>query len=582
MTEAPRKDLAPAKPQPTDLVELRRRLAHLPAKKRLAAIIERSDVLRVVRSLPPQDLYATIREVGLEDSLELLELCHPRQVQLFLDLDGWKRDRLDPIAQLAWIRALLVANPDRAVQQLRGLDVELLTLLLKIHTRVYDLSAEEEPEEEPQLATTTPDRRYQIVYDPATADEAVLLTLKEAVDRLIGRDVFFVLRLCEAVRWEMPSALEEDAFRFRNGRIADMGFVPTHEALEIFAYVDPDAGASLQADKQWQPPPVEEGEPSTDLSTSVLLPWDLFEDGGTALGRALSTVDPSTSSRVAHELMMTANRLHMADAGDPGDPEALKATVRRCADTVGIAISYLARGDAAKLAAPLTAVPVLRLFQIGFSLGLRLQRDVKQRVQAEASGLAGGGLVRLDAPLREVVAGLLRPRPVFFGGLLDATRADFRPFASLGELAAAAQALSEAAFRAALVGGKKGLAVDDAQLAAWGDADPASAPSHAALVGAALARVVLHGAIDAAPLSAADLAALKKRGIDDDDADRARAALEQVARAAAPLPGAPSPDDAGQRAGAYARHVLQAMRAELAKLVEDAPDPRFVSSVYAR
>ena len=63
------------------LIDLRRELRALSAKKRLDRIISRPDAMKVVRALPVHDVYATLREVGIDDSLEVLELCSPKQVQ---------------------------------------------------------------------------------------------------------------------------------------------------------------------------------------------------------------------------------------------------------------------------------------------------------------------------------------------------------------------------------------------------------------------------------------------------------------------------------------------------------------------
>ena len=86
MTETPSKEA---------MLVLRRELRAMPAKKRVDRLLERKDAMRVVRALPVHDLYATIRDVGVEDCLELLELVSARQVQSFLDLDGWRGDRID-------------------------------------------------------------------------------------------------------------------------------------------------------------------------------------------------------------------------------------------------------------------------------------------------------------------------------------------------------------------------------------------------------------------------------------------------------------------------------------------------------
>ena len=208
------------------LVSLRREIAALPAKQRIDRILERKDAMKVVRALPVQDLFATLQEVGLEDGLELLELCSSKQVQAFLDLDGWRGDRVDPNAMSRWMQGLFAANADRAVGQLRGIDIELLTLLVKASCQVYDLSQEEQPEGDVGLHSVTPDQRYLIVYGGITDDERTQLVVKELLERLMGRDMLFVLRLCEAVRWDLPSSLEEEAFRWRNGRITDLGFLP--------------------------------------------------------------------------------------------------------------------------------------------------------------------------------------------------------------------------------------------------------------------------------------------------------------------------------------------------------------------
>ena len=75
-------------------LELRRELRTMTAKKRVDRIIERKDALKVVRALPVEDLYATLREVGLEDALEVIELASPKQVRSFCPRDApWPRSR---------------------------------------------------------------------------------------------------------------------------------------------------------------------------------------------------------------------------------------------------------------------------------------------------------------------------------------------------------------------------------------------------------------------------------------------------------------------------------------------------------
>jgi hypothetical protein len=570
------------------MLEFRRELRTLPAKKRIDRILERKDAMRVVRSLPVHDLYATIREVGIEDSLELLELTSAKQVQAFLDLDGWRGDRVDGGAMATWLRALMAANPDRAVGQIRGLDLELITLLFKLHCHVYDLAAEEEPaEDDVGMHSITPDRRFLIVYGGVGDDENMNGVLKEAIDRMCGRDMMFVLRLCEALRWELPSALEEESFRWRNARLADLGFLPRHEALEVLSWRDPDG--PLDSDRSAPKPAVhDEDSLSTDLSTSVVFPWDALNDGAAAFAQAARDLGDEGRERVAHEVMLTANRVHAAEGGDAGDAEAVRGTARQVIDTVGVALSYRAQGDPARLGPLLAATPGVTLFRIGHSLSLKLQRELRSRVDGRDSGLKGHGIVRLDSPLREVAAGLLRPRPLLFCGLLDPKRLDFRPPSSLVELAALSRAVAEIGFRAALLG-PRGFGIDDDKLAALGEADPAEHPSHGAIVGAMLVRSFAAAARPAAAGTSSDggpidesILALARKLLDDPTA-RAQAigALAEKASAFAPLPGAVTAVDVDKRVRAYAAQVLDAISVEL-RFVDDDPDRRFVTTVWMK
>lgn len=572
-------------PPKTDIAALQQSLFGLSGKKRLDLILACPDVLRVVQRLPVQDLFATVKEVGVADSLELIELLRPRQIQGFLDLDAWRKDRLDPVALGDWLEAIYAASPAKAIRQILGLDIELLALLFKMHSQVFDLTLEEEPEGEPRFHSITPDNRYLLVYDPD--NEKLALAMKNTVERLFGVDAGFVLRLVESVRWEMPSALEEECYRWRNGRLADLGFVPAEEAGEIFAYRDPDEAAA-EFDAPLPAPEVvldaEEGP--QDLSSTIWLPDALLGPGGEVIRNALALVGADHQRRVRHELVLVANRLHVALGGDAGDPDALKATAEQAANTMGIGLAYLSKGDAAGLQQPLEQVPGLRLFQIGHSVTLGLGRQLRAQTKNPASGLYGLGILRLDHPLREVVAGSLRPHPLFYGGLSEEKRSDFLPFRSLADVAATAKAIAEAAFRASLVSGKA-LGADDGLLATEGVTDARTGPSHGVLLATWLSHQMLNEEASFAALGDDSLNRLRALcqadAWENDKESSALDALEQVAREAAPFPGAPTQERAGSRARAYGQQVLAALHAEFNGLSDDAAvDGRFIHGVFTQ
>ncbi len=577
----PMKPAAPPADTSADLAPLYRELATLPAKARIDRIISRKDTMRVVRRMPTVDLYATVRDVGVDDCLEIIELMSPAQVQGFLDLDGWRRDRVDITAMGRWLRVLFAANVERAVGQLRGFDIELLTLLLKVHCKVYDLTLDEQPEGDVGRHTLTPDQRFLIVFGGVGGDDETQATLQQFLERLMARDMLFVLRICEGMRWELPSSLEEEALHWRNARLADLGFLPPDEAAVVFAWVDPDKAIAQAA-----PPsdPIKAGADettSTDLTTSPILPWELLGDGSSVISKALAGVGDVVGDRVRHELMLTANRVHAADAADLGDADALKETARQVAATVGVGLAWMVQGDESKLATRLATTNVQHLFRVGHSLSLRLRNDVKSKVAAKGSGLSDRGLLRLDAPLREVIAGLLRVRPLLFSGLIDKRRVDFRPVASLSELAATAAAVTEASFRASLLWG---LGADDDALKNVDDAD---LPSHGSIFGSMLVQAICATStatpttspLSPRPATPDELRTLKGAINDDAKVGAALAVVDDAVRLLAPLPGAADEAAAVARARTYARQVIDAMRAELGAISGDV-DARWVSSVW--
>ncbi len=576
----------------TDVTALRVELARLPAKKRLQAIMDCDDVMRVVRSLPAQDLFLTLKEVGPSEALEVVELLHPRQVQAFMDLDGWRKDRIDGEGVGAWLEILYAANPERAVRQILGLDLELLSLLFKMYTRAFEIEEGEElpVELDHPLTSVTPDQRYVLVYGPAPGRERLLQALRTTVERLFGINLPFVLHLIQAVRWELPSALEEEALRFRNARLADLGFGDVSEPAALFAYENPDAAdpgaahAVSEPEEAGEDGDIDPESPPLDLSRSVFVPWSLLDAGEHVLGGAVRPLPARATDRVAHELGQVINRLHLANGGDLGDPGALQDSAIRAADTIGLALAYRAKGDQQAATRLLSTTPLLTLFRMGHALATRLSKTLREQMANSDGGLSGEGILRLDPPLREVSAGLLLARPLFFRGLTEPARTDYRHFSSLPELAYTARALSEGAIRAGFLKGAP-LRVDDAFIAGCGVTDSAAQPSHSALLGSAIARCILDAEPSCTPLSTPLLHALAEC-LEGEIGHKAFSSAQRkrvVAFVDAQLESAkealPKADDVAERAHAWADRVLATIAEELGALRE-APQAELVQSVW--
>ena len=108
-------------------------------KHRLDAMLEEVDGRALVQSLAAEDVYATIIDVGLADSTEIVQLATGEQFRTFVDLAAWQKDRVDPLEALHWLRAARGDSDEDFIKKLQALDIELVELIFKKLTLIHDL-----------------------------------------------------------------------------------------------------------------------------------------------------------------------------------------------------------------------------------------------------------------------------------------------------------------------------------------------------------------------------------------------------------------------------------------------------------
>src|SRR5207244_1676699 len=100
---------------------------------------------------------------------------------------------------------------------------------------VYDLSLDEAPPEEPEgHLYPTPDRFFLL---DVLGDGETQKSVERLIDWLYRADLELARRVVMSAKWEQPTDLEEWSYRWRQGRMADLGFVDYYEALGIYRYL---------------------------------------------------------------------------------------------------------------------------------------------------------------------------------------------------------------------------------------------------------------------------------------------------------------------------------------------------------
>ncbi len=408
--------------------ELTHSLALKSAKERFDKLIASEHGAVLVPLLHAEDLYLTIKEVGLSDALELVRLASPDQFRAFVDLDAWKRDSFLPSVLLSWIRA---AGTDEKEERFRGklrhLDIEVLKLALRSTVIVHEVAEGQDPYIE-GTAFRSPEGKY--VLD-ITVEGADYLGIKRLLDELYAEDPFKAARLLEAIRWEVPSELEETAFRWRSARMEDLGFPALSEALSYYSYIDPNKELVVLESEPWVP------------KGRFLSRW---EPGNLFLDQVWQTISFSKRLIVEQQMLLLLNAVMVAESIDSGDSAQVRRAVSSARDTLSLGLEHVSGRDVLHGAQLLYTCAIKRLFQIGVSLGLKMKFRADRLMRTGKISLhKTSAATLLDSPLAEVMAALRRKKPLFPEVLDHEDALDKkRPFRQLEDLARVEAALENA------------------------------------------------------------------------------------------------------------------------------------------
>ncbi|MEW6434298.1 MAG: DUF6178 family protein [Myxococcota bacterium] len=456
--------------------ELVRRLADLNVKRRAEAMLEEVDGTPLVATLPAEDVYSTIIDLGLADSTELVQLSTPEQFVAYVDLASWQKDRMDPREVLHWLRAARGDDDQAFMQKLSALDIEVLELMYKKLARIHDL--EENPDVNTEGVTMeTPDGKFLVEFLVEGVDEAAMRRL---TFDLMAHNPFELSRFLEAVRWELPTEIEEAAFQFRQARLQDLGFPPLEEAVRVFAWVDPDkvavkgAGAALAS------------QAHVDLVSAAF--------------RGLDDVE---RQNLEGEVRYLVNCVLVAEAAEPGDPGAVRKYSEYARDILDLGLEHLTGGQPELASAVVREKPLKEIFQLGFSLTLKLKRQVEKLAKEEGAKF-GDTWLALDEETAALNA-LLRRRPL---KAVKVPGAEPVPFRSKRELHEAEGLLNRVRAQRTVLQALLGPSPGDV-VARFGVTLAELTPQR--LFGAVVARAEVDGVVDAAPLPELKLTELCER-----------------------------------------------------------------------
>lgn len=491
-----------------------------PWDKRQDLVLLSENPAAIVQSMPEQELYWTVKERGVDESLAIISRTTQEQFQYLIDLDCWKGDLLDPAQILKWFAILGRCHEHKVVEWFRTADAALLVCALKKFMHVRRIEEESDISEEyDAMPQYTLDSTNYFSF----TDDSARMTLMPLLNALYQNDAGLFYEVLEGIIWNPEIEMEDEALRWRAGRIADSGFPGIDEAMAIYQELPEQETARLRASIT--------SAPDAPVAAGVGVLRCGFDDERVPgfLATALRSLQETQVDRVQQVLLSLANKSLVADVRDRTSIEDLRLGLQKVCGFVSIGLEYLTGQDPALAPVALAAVHPQTLFQTGYSCAVRLQRRIKSY-----PGRIWLGHDRFYAfygsPWADIVSAVAARRPEMYDGASCRGGLMLRPLAAMVDLERAGHAFDILRAADMLVFDVCGVEMDDlsdARLAETTLGD-AGAVSCIVLLCTAFARQVLQGrgaveALEPAELQEFVRTAAGPEGFSGDVQDQARA-----------------------------------------------------------
>jgi len=398
------------------------KLLSLPPEKILDYILDHPRPAELVQSFPEEDFYFMIHDIGPEDSLALLSMASAEQWEYIIDLESWQRDKMDISTLTKWFRLMLQANHSRLVEWLLKDKPELFEFYLFKNIEVIVREHDQDPSDFGKGFFTFDDVYYMRIVDAQVDGESQNQDEKTTDDvlpvlleRLAEFDHIIFQQVLLKSRSVISAEAEEEAYRLRNVRLAEKGFLPFDESLGVYQYLDRRV-LQNQQDKVI----ASESEQRNSLPIP-LYPSRMIKEES-LFSTSLQVVKGSeVLQQLQGEFVALCNRIAMADQKKVHDRDSLRDIVKKACGYLSIGLVRLhdlktlsPEQQKKSSAADLTRFPLLEIFRVGYGSALELKWRAEKWLKNSWFKKAGLPLSFWGESWMGVLGGLLVKRPLFY------------------------------------------------------------------------------------------------------------------------------------------------------------------------
>jgi len=428
------------------LTKERKRILNLPAEQALDEILDHPQPNALVHSFAEEDFYFLIHDIGPEDSLDLIALASPRQWEYILDIESWEKDRININAVTHWMDLLLTSDPTRFIHWAATEKPDLLEYYLFKTIEIIIRDHDQDPSDFDDDFITYDDIFYFKLPDDQSPDadgtsikKVQKLFLSKMMKQLADTDhLFFQQTLLRAAN-VIPAESEEEAFHFRNVRLAEKGFLPFDEAVGVYQPISVDQLKKSKKSIKKQSEP--------DMIVPAPVHHTAMMDKKNTFSQALATI---TLEETLHQLQVefagVCNRLIAADQAAIHERKELKTVVKKACGYISIGLEYLSADNQPdvkkRLSEYIQTYPLIDLFRAGFGQ----VADLRQRAKKwQKEGWFSKNKLPLsfwDEKIVGVIGGLLITRPQCYQNNQDGEL--YRDFECMKDVEQAGAVLEEA------------------------------------------------------------------------------------------------------------------------------------------
>jgi len=428
------------------LHETRQQILTLPVEAVMDHIVQAPQPAALVHSFKEEDFYFLLQDVGPEDAQPLLSLASNKQWEYILDLEIWEKDRLSSSALTRWLDLLYKADPLRMIKWCLDHKTDLLQYYLFKNIEVRIRETDQMSSDFDDDFFTQDDTFYVRILDPPADSEEGQTAVEqrhEFLADLIGRlsqydHVVFQNLLVESAAI-LPAETEEEAYRLRNVRLAEKGFLPFDEAVGVYQ--------PLKVTEVEAGPPKSLASPLDDAvpAPGPLYPVRLLPENN-RFTDALQLIDTEEAlHQIQSEFAGLCNQVITADHQKITSKDELGQIVRKVCGFLNLGLARLAQekepGAVGNWADLIKRVPLSRFFRLGYGQVLELKWRAEKWHQNSWFSAQGLPLSFWDEEWLGVLGGLLLKKPLFFENYQNGQL--YRDFAAYEDIQATGQILSQ-------------------------------------------------------------------------------------------------------------------------------------------